>query len=157
LYAESRVIEDLKKRFYYVFNGSDYPGLPQLELHEIESDKPVIINGDIILPIKISHGMLNILGFKISDFVYITDAKIISEEVIAQIKGCKILVLNALRHKEHHSHLSLSQALDIIDKIKPGQTYLTHISHQLGLHDEVEKTLSANIHLAYDGLSLQLN
>lgn len=155
LYTESRVIEDLKKRFYYVFGESDYPGLPQLELFEIESNKRVYINEDIVLPIRISHGKLDILGFKIQDFVYITDAKFISDEAIQQMKGCKILVLNALRHKEHHSHLSLAQAIEMINKIKPETAFLTHISHQLGLHDEVEKSFNENVFLAYDGLAIQ--
>ena len=155
LFAESRVIEDLKKRFYYIFGESDYPGLPEFELFEIKSNQPVRLDKDIVLPIRISHGILDIMGFRIGDFVYMTDAKIISDEVIDQIKACKILVLNALRHKEHHSHLSLGQALNIIDKIKPGNAYLTHISHQLGLHEEIEKNLPANVHLAYDGLLLQ--
>lgn len=154
LYAEARVLEDLKQRFYYVFGESDYPGLPQLELLAIESNKMLAFNQDYILPIRVSHGIIDILGFKIKDFVYITDAKIISDDVINQIVGCKILVLNALRHKEHHSHLSLQQALEIISKIKPGKAYLTHVSHQLGLHAEIEKTLDSDIHLAYDGLEI---
>lgn len=156
LYAELRVIQDLSQRFYYVFGESDYPGLPQLDLREVEINKPFKIHDDVIHPIRIAHGMLDILGFKIGEFVYITDAKSISDDVIDQIKHCKILVLNALRHKEHHSHLNLSQALNYIKKINPAQAYLTHISHQLGLHEDVEKNLDTNIHLAYDGLALQI-
>jgi phosphoribosyl 1,2-cyclic phosphate phosphodiesterase len=156
LYAERRVILDLTQRFYYVFGDSDYPGLPQLDLREVEINTPFKINDDLIHPIRISHGMLDIIGFKIGELVYITDAKSISDEVIEQIKNCKILVLNALRHKEHHSHLNLSQAIQYIHKIKPEKAYLTHISHQLGLHADVERTLDSNIHLAYDGLELQI-
>jgi phosphoribosyl 1,2-cyclic phosphate phosphodiesterase len=154
LYTELRVINDLKQRFYYVFGENDYPGLPQIELHEIESNKPLQINHDTIIPLKISHGRFEILGFKIGDFVYITDAKFISDQVIESIGSCKILVLNALRHKEHHSHLNLNQALEFIEKINPDEAYLTHMSHQLGLHDEIESTLPNNVHLAYDNLQL---
>lgn len=156
LFAESRVIEDLKKRFYYIFGDIDYPGLPQIELNQIESDTPLLFRDDVIIPLRISHGAIDILGFKISGFVYITDAKIISDKVIDEIRNCEVLVINALRKKEHHSHLSLSQALEIIAKVNPGRAYLTHISHQMGRHEEVEQTFEKNIHLAYDELSISL-
>ncbi len=97
-----------------------------------------------------------ILGFRIDDFTYLTDVKTITEEEIEKIKGTKVLVLNALRNEEHHSHLTLSEALAIIEKIKPEKTYLTHISHLLGFHDEVEKTLPKNVFLAYDTLKITL-
>ncbi len=148
------MLEDIQKRFYYVFGNSDYPGLPQIELIEIQQNIPVLLKSDTILPLRIRHGKLDILGFKIKEFVYITDAKTISDSVIENIRGCQILVLNALRNQTHHSHLSLDQAQEIIKKVKPQKTYLTHISHQLGLHDEMENSLSSNVHLAYDGLQL---
>lgn len=155
LLAESRVINDLKQRFYYAFGGSDYPGLPQLDLIEIKPEQSFVFNGDEIVPIRISHGKLEILAFRILDLVYITDANFISDQVMNQIKGCKILVINALRQKKHHSHFSLDQALDTIKRIQPLQTYIIHISHQLGLYNQIEPTLPSGVHLAYDGLQIQ--
>lgn len=155
LYAESRVIADLQKRYHYIFGGSDYPGLPKLELVPVIINKSFSIHGDIIFPFRVMHGKLGILGFRISDFVYITDAGSISEDLIEELRHCKVLVINALRNKEHHSHLSLAQAIEIIERIQPGRAFLTHISHQLGLHEVVGKKLDSTIQLAYDNLQIE--
>ncbi|MGB3083481.1 MAG: MBL fold metallo-hydrolase [Saprospiraceae bacterium] len=156
LFSEARVLLDIQKRFYYIFGENNYPGLPQLELREIIADQPFLINSEPILPIRIWHGTLGVLAFQIGTLVYITDAKHIDEAGIEKMKHCEVLVINALRHKEHHSHLNLTQAIDIIHKIQPKQSFLTHISHQLGLHHEVEEILEPDISLAYDGLVISI-
>ncbi len=156
LFAEKRVLHDIKQRFSYVFGGSNYPGLPQLDCMELNPGHILKLHKDEILPLRITHGSLDILAYQFDQLVYITDANFISEEVIETIKGSKILVLNALRQKTHHSHFSLDQAIAIIQQIQPGLAYLIHISHDLGLHDDIEANLPEGIHLAYDGLQLEL-
>ncbi|MBB2149190.1 MBL fold metallo-hydrolase [Pedobacter gandavensis] len=153
IYATTRVQDALKREFSYIFAETHYPGLPQIDLHTI-TDEPFEIGKTTVIPLKIMHYKLPILGFRIHDFTYITDAKTISEETIAKVKGTKILVINALQHEEHISHFTLKEAIDFAQKIGAEMTYLTHISHNLGLHEEVEKELPKNIKLAYDGLSI---
>ncbi|HEX5625718.1 MAG TPA: MBL fold metallo-hydrolase [Saprospiraceae bacterium] len=157
LYAERRVADDIRQRFYYVFGEQEYPGLPQLGIKNITAGRTFSVGNVKINPIRIWHGKLGILGFKIGGLVYITDARSIDDRVIENIKGCEVLVINALRNREHHSHMSLEQALDHIRRIAPGKAFLTHISHQLGLHAEVNKTLGPDIRLAYDGLKVRLS
>lgn len=153
IYATTRVQDALKREFSYIFADTHYPGLPQIELHTI-TDHPFEIGNTTVIPLNIMHYKLPILGFRIHDFTYITDAKTISEETIEKVKGTKILVINALQHEEHISHFTLNEAIAFAQKIGAEMTYLTHISHNLGLHEEVEKELPENIKLAYDGLSL---
>lgn len=153
IYATERVQQALQREFSYIFAEVHYPGLPQIDIHTI-SDEVFKIGKTEITPLNIMHYKLPILGFRIHDFTYITDAKTISEETIEKIKGTKILVVNALQHEEHISHFTLQEAVDFAQKIGAEVTYLTHISHNLGLHEEVEKELPENIKLAYDGLSI---
>lgn len=153
IYATTRVQDALKREFSYIFADTHYPGLPQIELHTI-TDQPFEIGHTTVIPLNIMHYKLPILGFRIHDFTYITDAKTISEETIAKVRGTKILVINALQHEEHISHFTLKEAVVFAQKIGAEMTYLTHISHNLGLHEEVERELPENIKLAYDGLSL---
>jgi len=153
IYATERVQQALKREFSYIFAEVHYPGLPQIDMHTI-SDEVFKIGKTEIIPLNIMHYKLPILGFRIHDFTYITDAKTISEETIAKVKGTKVLVVNALQHEEHISHFTLQEAVDFAKKIGAEMTYLTHISHNLGLHEEVEKELPENIKLAYDGLSI---
>jgi phosphoribosyl 1,2-cyclic phosphate phosphodiesterase len=156
-YAHQRVFESLHQRFAYIFETKNkYPGAPTIDEIEISKSEIFQIKGKNIIPIEALHAKLPVLGFRIDDFTYLTDVKTIAEEEIEKIKGSKVLVINALRYEQHHSHLSLSEALAIIEKIKPEKTYLTHISHLLGFHDEVEKTLPKNVFLAYDTLKLTL-
>lgn len=152
LYSSSEVLEDLKKRFDYIFGPNDYPGIPRFELNTLTANHPVNIHGIEILPIAVSHGSLPVLGFKIGKLVYITDARSISDELIDLIQGAELLVLNALHHKEHHSHLNLQQALQYIDRIKPAKAYLIHMSHHMGTHNDITPKLPDNVFLAYDGL-----
>lgn len=156
LYGMKRVLKDLKHRFAYVFSPHQYPGIPRLKLKKIEAWKPFKIKRVEILPLPVHHGNLDILGFRVGDFCYLTDVKTIDESVIDQLRGIKVLVLNALHHRNHHSHLNLKEALALIEEINPQTTYLTHISHQMGLHCEIENQLPQNVKLAYDGLILEI-
>lgn len=153
IYATERVQNALRKEFSYIFSDVHYPGLPQIDLHTIESDV-FHIGETSIIPLEVMHYKLPVLGFRINDFTYITDAKTISEETVAKIRGTKILVINALQKEGHISHFTLDEAVAFAEKIEAGTTYLTHISHNLGLHAAVEKELPANIKLAYDGLTM---
>lgn len=156
-YAHQRVFESLYKRYSYIFETENkYPGAPTINEIEISKDKPFIIGGKTAIPIEVLHSELPVLGFRIDGFTYLTDVKTISEEEIEKVKGTKVLVINALREEPHHSHLSLSEALLLIERIKPEKAYLTHISHLLGFHDEVEKRLPENVFLAYDTLKINL-
>ncbi|MBS1774277.1 MAG: MBL fold metallo-hydrolase [Bacteroidetes bacterium] len=156
VYANTATQEVLRREFSYVFTDQHYPGIPQVNLHTIDGDHPFSINGLQIIPIKVMHYKLEVLGFRFGDFTYITDANYIEKEEMMKAKGSKAFVINALRHQDHPSHYTLSQAIDVAHAVGADKTYFTHISHQLGLHDEIEKTLPENMHLAYDGLTLEL-
>ncbi len=153
LYAESRVIDQIKREFAYAFEENKYPGVPDIHVHEID-EHPFEIYDISIIPIRVKHFLLDILGFRMGDFTYITDANEISEEELEKIKGSKVLVLNALRKEAHVSHFTLQQALEIIEKVQPEKAFLTHVSHQLGKHAEVENELPDNVFLAFDGLKV---
>ncbi len=144
----------LRREFAYVFENAAYPGVPQLKMHRIIPDAPFFINGLEIIPIRVLHYKMEVLGFRIGPFTYITDANYIAPEVLDKVRGSKAVVLNALRHQEHVSHFTLLEALDVAEEIGADQTYLTHISHQLGLHLEINTHLPSGIQLAYDGLKL---
>ncbi len=153
VYCDERVERQMKTEFHYIFSAEKYPGVPDVELNRI-SNQPFEVDGFQITPIEVLHYKLPVLGFRFDDFVYITDANFISREEKQKIMGCDTLVLNALRREPHISHFSLSEAIELIQEIKPRKAYLTHISHQLGLTTELEKELPSGIHLAYDGLEL---
>jgi phosphoribosyl 1,2-cyclic phosphate phosphodiesterase len=156
-YAHKRVFENLRLRFSYIFETvNKYPGVPTIDEIEIDKNNSFQIGGKNIIPIEALHGKLPVLGFKIDNFAYLTDVKTIEERELEKLKGIEVLVINALRYEEHHSHLNLPQALELIEEIKPKKTYLTHISHLLGFHKEVEKKLPKNVFLAYDTLKIKL-
>jgi len=156
IYANNRVIQALEREFHYIFSDFSYPGIPQIHVHEINSDS-FTIDGDIeIQPVEVKHFKLPVMGFRIDDFTYITDAKTIEEGEFQKIIGTKVLVINALQREEHISHMTLSEAIDFAKKVGAKQTYLTHISHRLGKHSEVSKELPEGIQLAYDGLKITL-
>lgn len=155
IYATERVQEALKREFSYIFSEIRYPGLPQIDMHTIGTEA-FHVGSMLINPLPIMHYKLPILGYRIGDFTYITDAKTVSEETIAKVRGTKILVVNALQREEHISHFTLDEAIAFAAKVGAETTYLTHISHNLGLHEFVEKDLPANIKLAYDGLTLYI-
>lgn len=155
VYAEERVFRALKREFPYIFAERKYPGIPQINVHIIDNQL-LLVDGIQVIPIRALHYRLPVLGFRIGDFTYITDANYISDIEKEKITGTKIFVVCALRKEKHISHYTLSQALNLIGEIKPAKAYLTHISHQLGLHHEVEKELPENVNLAYDGLTVNL-
>ena len=155
VYAEESVQEVLKNEFSYAFRPHDYPGAPQIRLNTID-ETPFEIGDIDFIPVRVMHKTLPVLGFRIGDFTYITDANFIAEEELEKIKGSKVLVLNALRKEAHYSHFNLQQAIDIVEKVKPERAYFTHISHHLGLHEKTEKELPSNIFLAYDGFTIRI-
>ncbi len=154
LYANKSTEEVLRREFHYVFNGDNYPGIPVLHIQPMLGE-PFVIGDLEIIPIKVMHYKLEVYGFRIGDFTYITDANYIADSELAKAKGSKALVLNALRHEKHISHFTLEEAKQVAKEIGATQTYFTHISHQLGLYTEMEPILDDNVHLAYDGLVLE--
>lgn len=155
IYAEHRVLDAIKRAMPYCFVENKYPGVPIINLSEI-GEEPFFIEGTLIQPIRVMHADLPILGYRIGNFAYLTDVKTIDEKSINLLEDLDVLVINALRHKTHISHLSLKEALEIAGKIGAGKTYFTHMSHDMGLHDAVNKLLPANVELAYDGLSINI-
>lgn len=155
IFGEQRVLDHLKVEFSYVFSENPYPGVPQMRLHPIDG-RPFAINGIEVIPVRVKHYKLPIYGFRMGDFSYITDANFISEQEKRKLYNSKVLVVNALRREEHISHFTLSKAIDLIAELKPEVAYLTHISHQMGKHSDISKELPANVHLAYDGLAIEL-
>ncbi len=155
VYGRKQVLKQVQAEFQYIFSDKKYPGVPRVELKEIENI-PFTVKELSIEPVEVLHYKLPVFGFRIADFAYVTDAKTIANEEKAKLSGLDVLVLNALQIKEHISHLTLAEAITLIDELKPKKAYLTHISHYLGLTREVEESLPANIHLAYDGLKLNL-
>ena len=156
VYAVERVIQNLQERFKYVFAPNPYPGIPRLNLLPMHKSQPFEIAGQRIIPIEVMHYKLPVIGFRFNDFTYLTDIKTISDEELEKVKGTKILVLGALQRQQHISHLTIDEAIELAQKINPEMTYLTHLSHRLGKHHDVIKTLPKNITLAYDGLRLHI-
>ncbi len=155
IYAESYVSKALKSRIPYCFIEHKYPGIPSIALNEI-SLEPFKVAGVDIIPIRLMHGMLPIMGYRIGNFAYLTDLKTIPDEEYHKLEGLDVLVINALRIREHISHQNLEQALEAIDRIAAKKTYLTHMSHQFGSHAEMEKILPENVFLSFDGLELDI-
>lgn len=154
-YAHKRVFDSLYQRFDYIFNlENKYPGAPTIDEYYIDKDHPFVIGGKQIQPIEAWHYKIPVLGFRIEGLTYLTDVKHIEPEEVEKIKGTKVLIVNALREKEHISHFNLKEALDFIDIVQPEKAYLTHISHLLGFHEEVENKLPDNVYLAYDTLQI---
>jgi len=153
IYGLARVLQDVKTRFHYAFKSNKYPGVPQLDLIEVNEDFNI---GSLkICPIPVMHGRLPILGYRIHNFAYVTDASFLSASSVRKLQDLEYLVLNALRITPHHSHFNLEEALATIDKIKPKHCYLTHISHLFNTHEEIEKSLPANVSVGYDGLQFK--
>lgn len=156
IFATEETQTALHREFAYIFDKKDYPGVPQVQLHDINSNLPFFVAGQEIIPIKVMHYQMEVLGFRVGDFTYITDANYIAPEELEKIKGSKVLVLNALRREKHISHYTLAEAIEVATQAGVPQTYFTHISHQLGLHTVVNEELPNGIALAYDGLSFEI-
>lgn len=157
VYAHKRVIGELKRRFDYIFETENkYPGAPGVAIHEVVNNSPFDLDGLTVVPVNAYHGGLQVFGYRMNDFAYLTDVKTIAPEEREKLKNLDVLVVNALREKEHYSHFNLREALDFIEEIQPKTAYFTHISHLLGFHAEVESKLPEHVHLAYDGLTLEI-
>lgn len=154
LYGSEGVGNALRRIYFYAFGDNPYPGVPIIQFHEIQNS-PFEVHGVKIIPIAVKHGNMPVFGFRFGDLTYITDAKYITDEEKEKIKGSKVIVINALRKKEHHSHMNLEQALEFMEEMRPEQGYFTHISHLLGIHATVEQELPDHIRLAYDGLIIE--
>lgn len=157
IYLENYVAEALRSRIPYCFIENKYPGVPNINLNEIGCSKPFVINNIEITPIRVMHHELPILGYRIGNFAYLTDLKTIPESEYDKLKNLDVLVMNSLRIKEHISHQTLKEALLQVERISPKKTYLTHISHHLGLYDQVSRGLPENVFLAYDNLIIHSN
>ncbi len=155
IFATQRVQDALKREFAYVFSDEKYPGIPQVDVHSISKNQPFIVGQNTpVIPVEVFHYHLPVLGFRIHDFAYITDANRIEERELQKLKGLKVLVLNALRREKHISHFTLTEAVEMGITIGAEKVYFTHLSHQMGLHKEVEQELPAGFHIAYDGLTV---
>lgn len=157
VYAHKRVIQNLKKRFDYIFEQENrYPGAPSVAVHEVLPDTVFKIGKKNIIPIQVMHGSLQVFGYRIDNFAYLTDVKSIEESELEKLKNLDVLVVNALREEPHATHFNLEEALNFITLISPKQSYLTHISHLLGFHEEVQQKLPQNVYLAYDNLEISI-
>jgi phosphoribosyl 1,2-cyclic phosphate phosphodiesterase len=155
IYGSLLTLDAIKEQFPYIFSPGRYLGAPKLNLHPI-TETPFNIGDFNFTPIQVMHHEMQVFGYRIGDFTYITDANYIAPSEIEKIRGSKIIVINALRNSRHVSHYSLSEALDVLNELKPEKAFLTHISHFLGKFGEVEKKLPAWVHLAYDGLQFEV-
>ena len=157
VYAHQRVLDNLARRFVYIFEKENkYPGAPSVTTIAVEQDRPFAIGNKTAIPIAAMHGDLEIFGYRIDDFAYLTDVKSMAAAEEEKLKGLKVLVVSALREEPHATHFNLQEALDFVEKIKPEKAYLTHISHLLGFHEEVQNRLPPNVFLAYDNLQITI-
>lgn len=157
IYAHRRVIDNLKLRFDYVFKTENrYPGAPSVKAIEVVNNNPLAIGNKTAIPVNVMHGNLPVFGYRIDDFAYLTDVKTVDGNEISKLKNLKVLVINALRETPHDTHFNLQEALDFIAMIQPEKAYLTHISHLMGFHEEVQQKLPENVYLAYDNLEITI-
>ena len=154
VYALPRVANEVRKRFEYVF-GHPIPGLPRIELLPIGADEPLNLEGFCVQPIAVLHGRLPILGYRVGHMAYLTDVKEVSPAERDKLRGVRYLVVSALHHESHPTHFNLEEALDFVQDIRPEKTWLTHLSHHMGLTAEVNASLPEGVALAYDGLEIE--
>lgn len=156
LYAEQNVLDTLRSRIPYCFSNTHQRGIPSFTLHPICTDNQFSVEGISVQPIRVMHALLPIVGYRIGNFAYLTDLKYIPESEFDKLKNLDVLVIDALRHTTHVSHETLEEALENIRQIAPTKSYLTHMSHEIGLHKEVQKTLPENVFLSYDRLEIEV-
>ena len=157
IYAHQRVIENLKKRFDYVFETENrYPGAPSVKTIEVINNQPFVLGGKTVIPIDVMHGDLQVFGYRVDDFAYLTDVKTVAPEEVEKLKNLEVLVLNALRITPHNTHFNLQEAFDFIALVQPKKAYLTHISHLLGFHEDVQKELPENVFFFFFNLVITL-
>lgn len=153
IYGLQRVMNVIRKDFDYVFKSDPYPGVPSFSLHNVRDDA-FAVNGVVVQPIHVRHLTLPILGYRIGNMAYITDASFISETELNKLKSLDVLIINALRIKEHYSHFNLEQALNVINMLKPKRAYLTHLSHRIGKYVDLSPQLPEHVYMGYDGLEI---
>ena len=157
IYALPRVIDNLTQRFGYILNSANkYPGAPAVDIHRVDPNQSFSVCEQLIVPVVGQHNRLDVLGYRIESFAYLTDIKTISDDEIRKLHGLDVLVLNTLRVEPHHSHLNLEEAIQLAQKIGARTTYFTQISHHLGFYAEVEQNLPKNVHLAFDNLTITI-
>ena len=156
IYGNKEALTTLQRDYHYIFEPHPFPGLPEADLHTLTGDCSFSVGETEIVPIKAMHKDLPVLGYRIGPLTYITDANHLSPAEMEKMRGTQVIVINALRKTKHFSHFCLPEALEIIAEIKPDQAYLTHMSHEMGLHAEVETELPEGVHLAYDRLKVEL-
>ena len=155
IFAHKRVLVNLEKRFDYIFETENkYPGAPSVTPNEVVENVSFLVNDITVEPINALHGNLQIFGYKIQDFVYLTDVKKIDTTEIEKIKNCKVLVVNCLREEPHATHFNLDEVLHFISLVQPDKAYLTHISHLFGFHEEIQQKLPKGVYIAYDNLEI---
>ena len=158
IYLHKRVLNSFETRFAYIFNEHQrYPGVSEFTVNLISKENDFEVGGKLITPVEVLHQKLPVLGFRIDNFAYLTDVKTIETKELDKIYNLDVLVLSALRFEPHPTHLNIDEAIQIINKVKPKKTYLIHISHDMGFHDEVSKNLPENVYLSYDGLEIEIN
>ncbi len=157
IYAHKRVIAALERRFDYIFaNENRYPGAPAVAIHTVAPNVSFALGDKTVAPIEAYHNRLQVFGYRIGGFTYLTDVKSMADDQLEKIKGCAVLVVNALRQEPHHSHFNLEEALAFVEKVGAKAAYFTHISHHLGFHEEVSRSLPEHVHLAYDNLVIEV-
>jgi phosphoribosyl 1,2-cyclic phosphate phosphodiesterase len=156
IFCTDEVESALRREYHYVFSANKYPGIPSLHLNRIENKSFSLPSGQKVIPIEVMHYRMPVMGFRVGDFTYITDAKTIAPKEVDKVRGSKVLIVNALHKSEHISHFNLKEALEFIAEINPEIAYLTHISHLFGTHEEIEKLLPKNVFPAYDGMEIVL-
>ena len=155
VYATKRVQDSLKKAYDYIFEH-DYPGLPKVELFTVKKDKAFNLGETIVQPVEFLHAKLPVMGYRIGGFAYLTDIKTIKDDQLKYLEDLDVLVISALQQKDHYSHLTLDEALELSERIGAKKTYFTHLSHTMGTHSETEKLLPSDVFIAYDGLVIEL-
>ena len=155
IYLRKDVDEDLHRRLDYCFREHPYPGVPTFDMHDV-GDEPFYINGLKIIPVEVMHGKLPILGYRIGNFAYVTDAKTISDVEKEKLENLDVLIINSLRDKPHFAHFSYAEAMEMVKELKPKRAYLTHFGHEAGLHTELEARCPENVKPSYDGMVIEI-
>ena len=156
IYLNGEARRAIERDYRYIFEPHEFPGLPEAELHEVDSEFGIRNSEVMVVPILARHKTLPVLGFRIGKLAYVTDANYIAESEMAKLNGVEVLVINALRKEKHFSHYCLPEALEVIERVAPQKAYLTHMSHEMGLHAEVERELPEGVFLAYDNLEIEI-
>lgn len=157
IYAHERVLQNLSRRFDYIFETENkYPGAPSVRTVEVKNNEPFAVGDKTAIPVNVMHGNLQVFGYRIDDFAYLTDVKTIDDFEIEKLKGVKVLIINALREALHDTHFNLQEALDFITLVQPERTYLTHISHTFGFHKDIQNKLPDHVFVAYDNLEIKI-